>query len=171
MKKLSVFALSSVVTLLMSCSGGSNSGTATSDAQERSVENQPVATEPQGPPQEVTQKVEAGKQVYTQYCLACHQADGNGVQGAFPPLSQSDWVNGDNTRLITVLLNGLQGPIEVKGQQYNSMMPTHSFLSDEQIADVLTYVRNSFDNDGGEITLEEVKKTRDAGAADNESSN
>lgn len=172
LKRLSLFALSSVVTLLMSCSGNSNSGSG--EQQESSEGNNPPASteqESSAPSPELAAQIETGKQVYTQYCLVCHQADGRGVQGAFPPLNQSEWVNGDNKRLISVILNGLQGPIEVKGEQYNGMMPSHSFLTDEQIAGVLTYVRNSFDNEGGEITVEEVKEAREAVGTDSASSN
>lgn len=105
-------------------------------------------------------QMEQGKSVYNQYCLACHQADGKGVPGAFPTLVQTKWTAGDAELLVPVIINGMQGPIEVKGESYNSVMPQHGFLSDEDIAAVLTYLRQSFGNDASEITTDEVAKIR-----------
>jgi mono/diheme cytochrome c family protein len=101
-----------------------------------------------------------GKKVYDSVCLACHMADGSGVPGMHPPLIETEWVTGDKERLIEITLNGLSGKIEVDGETYNSIMPPHSHLSDKQIADVLTYIRQSFGNNAGEITVEEVQKVR-----------
>ncbi len=101
-----------------------------------------------------------GKKVYDSVCLACHMADGSGVPGMHPPLIQTDWVNGDKERLIEITLNGMSGKIEVNGETYNSIMPPHSHLSDKQIADVLTYIRQSFGNNASEITVPEVQKVR-----------
>jgi mono/diheme cytochrome c family protein len=110
-------------------------------------------------------KMEQGKKVYSQYCIACHQTDGKGVPGAFPPVASSDWVQGDKTRLINVILKGLEGQIKVNDQTYNSVMPAHSFLSDADIAAVLTYVRANFGNKAGEITEKEVAAQRKANEA------
>jgi mono/diheme cytochrome c family protein len=104
----------------------------------------------------------AGQQVYEQYCLACHQADGSGVPSLNPPLKQTDWVQGDKTRLINVVLKGLQEPIEINGESYNNVMPAHDFLSDKEVADVLTFIRSNFGNKADAVTPEEVKKTRAA---------
>lgn len=101
-----------------------------------------------------------GKKVYDQVCLACHMADGSGVPGMHPPLSETEWVNGDKERLIKITLEGMSGKIEVNGEEYNSLMPPHSHLTDKQIADVLTYIRKSFGNNTSEITIEEVQKVR-----------
>lgn len=101
-----------------------------------------------------------GKKVYDSVCLVCHMADGSGVPGMHPPLIQTDWVNGDKERLIDITLNGMSGKIEVDGEIYNSLMPPHSHLSDRQIADVLTYIRQSFGNNASEITIQEVQKVR-----------
>jgi glucose/arabinose dehydrogenase len=101
-----------------------------------------------------------GANVYNIYCRACHQKDGKGDGLRFPPLDNSEWVSGDKKRLIRVLLNGLEGTIEVKGKPYNSLMPSQSFLTDVQIAQVLTYLRQSFGNDAGEVSASEVSKLR-----------
>lgn len=100
-----------------------------------------------------------GKSIYSQNCLTCHQADGLGVSGLNPPLSRTTWVLGDKTRLVKVLLNGLQGQ-DIDGEPYNNVMPSHDFLSDQQIADVLTYVRNSFGNKAVAVKAPEVKAIR-----------
>jgi mono/diheme cytochrome c family protein len=105
-------------------------------------------------------KVLDGKGVYTQYCLPCHQEDGTGVPNLNPPLRKSDWVNGDRNRLIKVILEGLEEEIEVNGESYNRVMAAHSFLTDKQVADVLTYIRSNFGNTSDAIKEEEVKVLR-----------
>jgi mono/diheme cytochrome c family protein len=102
-----------------------------------------------------------GKSIYTQYCLTCHQADGLGVEGMNPPLAKTDYVLGDKTRLINVLVNGLKG-VEVNGEEYHGVMPSQSYLTDQQMADVLTYVRNTFGNKASAVTVGEVKAVRAA---------
>ena len=101
--------------------------------------------------------MEKGKRVYTQLCFTCHQPEGQGMPGIFPPLAKSDYLMADKTRAITSLIKGLSGPVTINGTTYNGMMPP-SMLSDEQIASVLTYVRNSWGNSGDAVTVEEVKK-------------
>lgn len=106
-----------------------------------------------------------GKAVYLKpTCVACHQTDGKGTPGQFPPLAGSDWVNEpDPGRLIRIVLNGLNGPIQVGGQAYNNVMvPWKDVLTDEEIAAVLTYVRNEWGNRAPEITPERVKAVRAA---------
>lgn len=105
-------------------------------------------------------KVDLGQKIYTQYCLACHQEDGSGVPNMNPPLRKSDWVVGDKTKLINVVLKGLDEEIEVNGDTYNGVMASHSFLTDKQIADVLTYIRSNFENQADVIKPEEVKALR-----------
>jgi mono/diheme cytochrome c family protein len=106
-------------------------------------------------------KVVAGAQIYNTYCGTCHQRDGKGDGSRFPPLDNSEWVTGDKERLIKVVLNGLEGPIEVKGKPYNSLMPQHSFLKNAELAEVLTYVRQNFGNASSPITTEEVAAIRE----------
>ncbi len=105
----------------------------------------------------------SGAKVYDIYCRSCHQQDGKGDGLRFPPLDNSEWVKGDKKRLINILLNGLEGTIEVKGKPFNSLMPSQKFLSDEAIAGVLTYIRGNFDNKAGAVHADEVKKIREAG--------
>lgn len=101
-----------------------------------------------------------GGKIYTTFCVACHQTNGKGASGRFPPLNKTDWVVGDKSRLISLIINGLEGQIEVNGETYNGIMPQHSFLSDEEIAGVLTYIRTNFGNNASAVTTEEVKAIR-----------
>jgi glucose/arabinose dehydrogenase/cytochrome c553 len=104
-----------------------------------------------------------GSQVYNTYCVSCHQRNGKGDGSRFPPLDSSEWVSGDKKRLIEVVLNGLSKAIEVKGKPYINLMPQHSFLRDEDIAQVLTYIRQHFNNNKDSVTAAEVKKARNSG--------
>jgi mono/diheme cytochrome c family protein len=106
--------------------------------------------------------VSGGRQVYLNYCVACHLNDGKGDGNRFPPLDSSEYVIGDKTRLIGILLNGLQEPITVKGKQYNNLMPSHKFLSDVDMAMVLTYIRQNFGNASSEITPAEIAALRNS---------
>ena len=106
----------------------------------------------------------SGKAVYASACFACHGLAGAGIPGAFPPLEKSDFLMADKERSIDVVLKGLSGPITVNGQQYNSVMPAQANLKDEEIADVLTYVRNSFGNKGDAVSAAEVAARRAGGS-------
>ncbi|WKN43641.1 c-type cytochrome [Tunicatimonas pelagia] len=149
MKNLAIFF--TLGWLLFACSGG----TQTEQSSESVAE-----PEPEKMSAEALKLMAVGNKVYGQYCIACHQTDGKGVPGAFPTLVQTEWVNGDNTRLISVVLNGLQGEITVNGETYNGVMTPHGFLTDEEVAGVLTYVRQSFGNDAKPISAEEVAEVR-----------
>lgn len=101
------------------------------------------------------------------HCATCHQEDGRGLPAAqFPPLEESEWVNGDPDRLIKLTLHGLLGPITVKGVDYPGLVPMTAFkgLPDEEIAAVLTYVRNSFGNSAAPVSPEQVARIREATA-------
>ncbi|HYF31216.1 MAG TPA: cytochrome c [Chitinophagaceae bacterium] len=104
--------------------------------------------------------MERGKKVYNTYCLSCHQVDGSGVPRLNPPLVKTTWVTGDKKRLINIILKGMDEPIEVNGDEYDNVMAPHNFLKDEEIADVLTYIRNSFGNKASVVTPAEVKVLR-----------
>jgi len=105
-------------------------------------------------------KVAGGEKIYTTYCAPCHQGNGKGAAGRFPPLAESSWVNGNTTRLITIILKGLQGNIEVNGTGYNGVMPQQNFLTDVETAEVLTYIRQNFGNKASTVTREEIKALR-----------
>lgn len=103
-----------------------------------------------------------GDRVYNSYCTTCHQPQGQGVPNAYPPLSESEWVQGDEGRLIRLVLHGVEGPMEVQDETYNQPMIAHGHLSDEEIAAVLTYIRQNFGNDAGAVTPDEVETIRAA---------
>ncbi|MBI3135627.1 MAG: cytochrome c [Bacteroidetes bacterium] len=104
-------------------------------------------------------KYAAGEAVYQSTCVACHQAQGEGVKGAFPPLAGSDYLLADKNRAIKQIINGSGGEMIVNGETYNSIMPPQP-ISDKEIRDVMNYILNSWGNKGGEVTLEEVKAQR-----------
>lgn len=106
-------------------------------------------------------RMEKGKRVYMQNCAMCHQLEGQGLPKVFPPLAESDYLMEDKIRSINIVMRGLAGPITVKGQNYDGVMPPQVTLNDEQIADVLTFVRNSWGNEGDVVTVGEVKAVRD----------
>lgn len=104
-----------------------------------------------------------GKVVFNANCMACHQATGNGIPGIYPPLAGSEWVlNAEHEKhIIKIVLHGLSGPITVKGNTYNNVMtPFGSVLRDEQIANVLTYIRSEWGNNAPPITADQVKAIR-----------
>ena len=106
--------------------------------------------------------MDRGKKVYNATCLACHQADGEGVQRMNPTLVKTKWVTGERRALAKIILTGLKGgEIEIDGDNFhNPMPPQAALLSDLQIADVLTYVRNSFGNKASAVTPAHVKAAR-----------
>lgn len=102
-----------------------------------------------------------GKQVFGNVCAVCHQASGNGVAGAFPPLAKSDFLVADPKRAIHVVINGLSGKVTVNGQHFDSVMPPFGAqLTDREVASVLTYVLNSWGNPGGRIDAKDVAAVR-----------
>lgn len=109
---------------------------------------------------EQTPEYENGQKVYTAQCIACHQAGGQGIPAAFPPLAGSDYLLADKQRAINVPLKGLTGKVTVNGMDYNSAMPSFAHLSDQEIADVMTYVLTSWGNEGEAVTADEVKSLR-----------
>jgi glucose/arabinose dehydrogenase/mono/diheme cytochrome c family protein len=118
-------------------------------------------------PDKITDNLEketiaGGEKIFNLYCATCHQKDGKGATGRFPPLAGTDWVTGDKKRLIGVILYGLEGNIVVNGETFINAMPQHSFLSDEETASVLTYIRQNFGNKASEVNPEEVKEIRDS---------
>lgn len=106
-----------------------------------------------------------GEQVYTSRCASCHQTNGQGIPGVFPPLAGSEWVTDDKGWLVRIILGGLNGEIEVKGTTYSGAMPPWGqHLSDDEVAALATHVRTSWGNDTTEVTPEEVQKVREATA-------
>ncbi len=106
-------------------------------------------------------RAQLGKSIYLANCATCHQPTGGGVPGAFPPLAGSEWVTGTEERLVRIVLHGLQGPIKVAGNDYNNVMaPLGAVLKDEQIANVLSYVRQTWGNNAPDVEPATVAKIR-----------
>lgn len=98
--------------------------------------------------------------VYTRVCMACHQPEGQGIPMAFPPLAAADYLNADADRAIATVIHGLQGKVTVNGATFDSIMPALA-LDDEQVANVLTYVYNSWANNGTEVLPDHVQRVRE----------
>ena len=107
----------------------------------------------------LAQKIASGKQIYTKTCFACHQANGEGIANAFPPLAKSDYLNADVDRAIGIVLRGKTGEITVNGKKYNSVM-TKQTLNDDEVADVMTYIYNSWGNKKTNVTVNKVQSVR-----------
>lgn len=106
-------------------------------------------------------QVAAGKKLYAGTCSTCHQNEGQGMEGVFPPLAKSDFLMADKKRSIEIILNGISGKITVNGKEYNSVMPSMSQLNDDEIANILTFIRNSWGNKGDAVSATEVKEVRE----------
>ncbi len=103
----------------------------------------------------------AGRRIFMANCAACHQPTGKGLPGVYPPLAGSDWAQGPEDRVIRIPLKGLSGPITVSGEHFNNAMPAFGpVLRDDQIADVLTYVRSAWGNNAPAISADKVKAIR-----------
>jgi len=105
-------------------------------------------------------QIRAGEALFAGTCSVCHQSNGAGLTGVFPPLAKSDYLNADHKRAINLVLRGLSGKVTVNGLEYDSVMPPMTQLTDDEIANILTYVLNSWGNGGGRISTEDVKKQR-----------
>ncbi|KAF2517674.1 copper-containing nitrite reductase [Flavobacterium foetidum] len=111
------------------------------------------------PKRTLNEKIKIGKEIFGTTCFACHQSEGQGIPSTFPPLAKSDYLNADSKRAIKTILHGLTGEITVNGKKYNNVMPAQN-LSDDEIANVLTYIYSSWGNNKTEITPEMVKALR-----------
>lgn len=109
------------------------------------------------------EQIDAGKALYSGTCSVCHQDSGAGLPGVFPPLAKSDYLSAQKTAdLVRIVLSGLSGPIQVNGQHYDSIMPPMSQLTDDEIANILTFVRNGWGNSGERVEKTEVEAVRKA---------
>ncbi len=136
-------------------------------AAEEIVDEHPSPPAPSHLTEQEKQQFLAGHKIYFRdaHCATCHQADGKGLEPAFPPLANSEWVGGDPDRLIKLTLHGLMGPFELAGKKYDGLVPMTPFggmLKDDEVAAVLTYVRNTFGNNAPAIQPSQVTAVREA---------
>jgi nitrite reductase (NO-forming) len=108
----------------------------------------------------VDEQIKAGQALFAGTCSTCHQSNGQGLAGVFPPLAKSDYIAQDPMRIADAVLRGLSGPVKVNGQAFNSVMPPFGQLTDDEIANIGTYLLNSWDNPGGRITKDQVAQRR-----------
>jgi nitrite reductase (NO-forming) len=106
------------------------------------------------------QQIQAGAVLYNGTCSVCHQQNGEGLEGVFPPLANSDYLVADKRRAVEIVLNGLSGPVTVNDVTYSSVMPAMSQLNDDEIANILTFTLNSWGNQGGVVSSDEVAGIR-----------
>ena len=112
------------------------------------------------PPADESVRAWPGGALYQTYCMGCHQAEGQGMPGTFPPLANSDYLMADASRAIETVLNGLNGPIEVNGKNYNGTMPPMGHLKDEEIAEILSYIMSSWGNAAMTLSASDVAAVR-----------
>jgi nitrite reductase (NO-forming) len=111
------------------------------------------------------EQIKAGQQLFAGTCSVCHQANGQGLAGVFPPLAKSDLIAADPKRVVDIMLHGLSGKVTVNGTEYNSVMPPMTQLTDDEVANIATYVLNSWGNPGGQMHKEDAAKARAAAPA------
>lgn len=110
-------------------------------------------------PDDVTR---SGAAIFTQQCASCHGQSGQGISGTFPPVADSKWVTGDVSVAARIVLHGLEGPVEVRGQRYDGVMPAFGGrLSDAEVAGLLTFLRTSLDDGGSPVSAEEIERIRE----------
>lgn len=106
---------------------------------------------------ELSESMKRGEQIYSTSCIACHQATGEGLEGAFPPLAKSDFLMADTHRAIRIIKEGFQGEMTVNGQPYYGIMPANN-LNEQELADIMNYITNSWGNKGEMVSLRDVKE-------------
>lgn len=154
MKRITAYLLSFVTIIslsLVSCGGGETIEEQTTDSAQVK-ENTTDA--------KVEIDLSAGQKVYDENCKVCHQENGEGVSGTFPPLASSDYMLADKMRAVKQAIYGSKEPITVNGVEYPGNVMTIIELTDEQVKDVVNYILNSWGNNGGTVTLEDVKAVR-----------
>ncbi len=142
MKKVIVLALAALV---MACGAPNKKKDSNGDVNELAV---------------AQNETHPGEIQYKRHCLSCHQKNAGGIPGMYPPLAKNKVVSGDKEPLINIVLHGLSGEIEVNGETYNGVMASYKNLSDQDITDILNYLRSGFGNSGDEIKPEDVKRLR-----------
>lgn len=150
MRKL-IFLLTAIAAFAIGCGGNQPTSDNSQQAPANNTAAAPVDNSPYA----------SGKAVYQRTCIVCHQPDGTGMEGTYPPLSKSDYLLGDKNRAIHQVIKGSSYSIKVNGKEYHGVMPPQSNLKDDEIAAVLNYVTHNFDNNGYSVTEQDVKAVRD----------
>lgn len=157
MKSITTSTLACVLALAVAaCSGEESSGAPAAGDSDRKG----AAAAADAADETLEGRMARGERLYAAHCAACHQAKGQGLAAAFPPLAASDYLSDGPAPAIDAVLKGLRGRITVNGVEYNGVMPNLSYLSDSEVADVVTYVMNSWGNPGGVVEAAEVAAAR-----------
>lgn len=151
-----IFTASVIVLLLISCNSNRKSSG-------NSVKSENPVLEATGTIEKNEGEKSPAREIYDKYCLTCHQSDGSGVPGMYPPLVKAEKITGPADELIRVILFGLEGPIEPDGVTYAQVMPAQDFISDSDITLLVNYLRESWGEGGGEISVDDVKRIRESG--------
>lgn len=166
MRKTGLFAVLTISAVLAACGESSQDRTLSASTSGMPSANvSPAGRTPgaegkaDGGDIQKSAQIRQGETVYRTKCKACHGMDGEGRGDNFPPVASSDYLNDDHNRAVITVINGLNGKITVNGKTYDSMMPSVT-LSDGEVADVLTFLLNSFGNKGGQISPEQVAEAR-----------
>lgn len=142
---------------LYGCGGGGEKGTSgTSSTEKSAAKAEPSASAGGEDDVKLQQYIVKGKEIYKTYCLACHQAEGQGLAKLYPPLAKSDFLEANPDKAACGIRNGQFKPITVNGVEYTQVMPPIPTLSDLEIAEVITYVSNSWGNNAGLIGVKQV---------------
>ncbi|HKX57110.1 MAG TPA: cytochrome D1 domain-containing protein, partial [Xanthomonadales bacterium] len=137
-----------------------NSGQASTQTQPGSVDPALAVHAAEAASLSLEERIASGQKLFATHCSACHQAEGQGLKGAFPPLAGSDYLAQGPAVAVNAVINGLSGPVTVNGVDYNAVMPALAYLKDSEVADVVTFVMNSWGNPGGEVNAAEVAAAR-----------
>ncbi len=151
--------VTSMVAILAACDGANQEVSANTQAagdNSAAVHQAEVASASES----LGARISRGETLFQTHCAACHQATGQGLAGAFPPLAESDYLLEDPERAARAVIKGLSGPITVNGTDYNSVMPALAYLKDQEVADIVTYTLNAWGNDGGEVNAAQVAAIR-----------
>jgi len=145
---MKIFFYSVLLLFFISCT--SKPGSASNDPERTGTKKSGISAGPEAD----------GEALYLQHCAVCHSADGSGKEGLYPPLTATEYVTGNKSRLIGIVLHGMTGELQIEDKTYNSVMASFSYLKDNQIAAILTWIRAGFGKGAGEITPEDVKNER-----------
>lgn len=159
MKTINIITSLVLTLLVISCGNSEKKQTTTTKTEHTKVASSHEDTSSNATENPLEAKMASGRAIYNRTCVACHQANGQGIPNAFPPLAKSDYLNDDVNRSIEIVLKGKTGEITVNGVKYNSVM-TKQDISASEVADVLTYVYNSWGNNNTEVTTAQVNEIK-----------
>ena len=162
MKRFKLYSLSIATMFLLGTIIACGDADKTQDSDNQTADQTVETTETTTTTEVATNDFSAGEEIYKANCMVCHQAEGQGVAGTFPPLAKSDYLLADKKRAISQTLNGSKTPITVNSVEYPGNVMTIIALEDQQTADVVNYILNSWGNEGGTVTVEDVKAAKTA---------